>query len=121
MDGEVVALTNYIDAKVAGITLYKAVTGAGNYIPFPIFKSITNLINFTSQPSTSGALTTAQSGSVVGSYAGINVNDADSLYLVMPNYGLIVYLNAGYTGMQLLNYKNTTTGAVVVQPSSVNF
>ena len=39
----------------------------------------------------------------------------------MPNYGLIVYLNASYTGMQLLNYKNTTTGAVVVQPSSVNF
>jgi hypothetical protein len=121
VDGEVVALTNYIDGKVAGISLYKAVAGSGNYISFPIFKSITNLINFTSQPSTSGALTTAQSGTVVCSYASINVNDADSLYLVMPNYGLIVYLNAGYTGMQLLNYKNTTTGAVVVQPSSVNF
>ena len=121
MDGQITANNTFLQSYITGIILYKAISGAGNYISFPIFKSITNLTNFTSQPITSGALTTAQSGTVVGSYASINVDDADSLYLVLPNYGQIVYLNAGYTGMQLLNYKNTTTGAVVVSPSSFNF
>ncbi len=92
-----------------GILIYKGITWAGNYISFLIFKSTPNLSNLTGQPSTSGALTIAQSGTVVGNFNGINVNDADSLYMVFPNYGLIVHLNSGYTGLQLLYYKNTTS------------
>lgn len=106
--------------RECGIIIYKAITGAGNYINFPIYKSTTNMTNITTQPTTSGALTTAQSGTVAGSYGSLNVNDADSYYLVLPNYGLIVYLNAGYTSTIVLNYKNTTTSAVVVTPSTVN-
>ncbi len=87
----------------------------------PIFKSTPILSNYTSQPSTTGALTTHQSGTVVGNYSSININDVDISYLVMPNYGLIVNLNSNYSNQQLLNYKNTTSDPVVVSPVSANF
>jgi len=106
--------------RECGVILYKAVAGSGNYINFPIWKSITNLTNFTSQGSISGALTTAQSGSVAGSYGSINTNDADALWLVSPNYGIIAYLNSGYTSTQLINYKNLTTYPVVVVGSTAS-
>lgn len=106
--------------RECGVVLYKAISGSGNYINFPIWKSITNLTNFTSQSSTSGALTTAQSGTVAGSYGSINTNDADALWLVSPNYGVIAYLNSGYTSTQLVNYKNLTNYPVIVVGSTAS-
>jgi len=108
----------YLTKTYGGVYLLKAISGSGNYISFPITTSRTNLTNWTSQPTTSGALTTAQSGTVVGSFSSINVNDLDTLYVVLPLYGLIVYQNSGYTGTIYLNYKNTTTTPVVVAPST---
>jgi hypothetical protein len=108
----------YLTKTYGGVYLCKALAGVDNYMIVPITTSRTNLTNFTSQPTTSGALTTAQSGTVVGNYSSLSVNDLDSLYIVYPNYGCIVYLNSGYTGTIYLNYKNTTTGPVVVQPST---
>ena len=122
VDGAITSLTTTITALITknygGVYLLKAIAGAGNYISFPLMTSRTNLTNWTSQPSTSGALTTAQSGTVVGNFSSINVNDADTLYVVLPLYGLIVYQNSGYTGTIYLNYKNTTTSPVVVSPST---
>jgi len=111
----------FFQSYVAGVYLYKAISGANNYVMIPIFKSTPNLSNYTSQPLTSGALTTPQSGTVVGNYSSININDVDTSYLVMPNYGLIVNLNSNYSNQQLLNYKNTTSDPVVVAPVSANF
>ncbi len=111
----------FFQSYVAGVYLYKTVSGANNYVLFPIFKSTPNLSNYTSQPLTSGALTTAHIGDVVGNYSSININDVDISYLVMPNYGLTVNLNANYSNQQLLNYKNTTSDPVVVAPVSANF
>ena len=108
----------YLGRTYGGVFLCKALTGANNYMVLPIPVSRTNLTNYTGQPTTSGSLTTSQSGTVVGNYSSINVNDADTLYIVYPNFGLIVYQNASYTGTVLLNYKNTTSDSVVVSPSS---
>ena len=111
----------FFQSYVAGVYLYKALSGSNNYVIFPIFKSTPNLTHYTSQPLTTGALTTPQSGTVVGNYSSININDVDISYLVMPNYGLIVNLNSNYGNQQLLNYKNTTSDPVVVAPSSPSF
>jgi len=120
LDDHLVNLFFY-QSYVAGVYLYKAISGANNYVLFPIFKSTPNLSNYTSQPSTSGALTTPQSGTVVRSYSSININDVDISYLLMPNYGLIVNLNSNYSNQQLFNYKNTTSDPVVVAPTSQSF
>ena len=108
----------YLAKTYGGVFLCKALGGVDNYMILPITTSRTNLTNFTSQPTTAGALTTAQSGTVVGNYSSLSVNDLDSLYIVYPNYGCIVYQNSGYTGTIYLNYKNTTTTPVVVSPST---
>lgn len=86
----------------------------------PIHYSITDFTNFTTQPSTSGALTTpAQTGgTVAGNFVGLSINNADNIYLVYPNYSLILYDTAGFTGTIYINYKNTTNNPVTVAPTT---
>lgn len=86
----------------------------------PIHYSITDFTNFTTQPSVSGALTTpaVTGGTVVGNFVGLSINNADNIYLVYPNYSLILYDTAGWSGTVYINYKNTTNNPVTVAPTT---
>ena len=109
--------SNYVISsyREAGVYLLKAISGSGNNIWFPIYKSITNLTNVTSQPTTSGSVTTPALGVVpLGSYTSLNFNDIDDRWYVLGNYGLVTYLNSGYSSSQIINFKNTTTEPVLV-------
>jgi len=86
----------------------------------PIHYSISDFTNFTYQPSVSGALTTpaVTGGTAVGNFVGLSINNADNIYLVYPNYSLILYDTAGWSGTVYINYKNTTVNPVTVAPTT---
>jgi hypothetical protein len=86
----------------------------------PIHYSITDFTNFMTQPTTAGAVSTpAQTGgTAVGNFTALSVNNADNYYLVYPNYSLILYDNAGWSGTVYINFKNTTLNPVMVAPTT---
>ena len=91
------------------------------HIRTPILYSVTNLnTNIYKQTTTTGALTTAQSGTVAGNWnAGSPLNQKDTCWLVYPNFGLIVYTTTGWTGTISVNFKNTTTRPVFVAAATL--
>jgi hypothetical protein len=85
----------------------------------PIFYSCTDLLNITSQPSTSGSVPTTDGGAVpgevgVGNYDLVGCNNKDNYWLVLPGYGLKVYNSTGFSGSIYINYRNKTSNPVVV-------
>jgi len=103
---------------VAGIYIINNIATAQN-IMLPIFYSCTDLLNITSQPTTSGAVPTTDGGAVsgevgVGNYDLVGCNNKDNYWLVYPNYGLKVYNSTGWGGTVYINYRNKTNNPVVV-------
>lgn len=86
----------------------------------PIHYSITDFTNFTFQGAVAGALTTpaVTGGTVAGSWVGLSINNADNIYLVYPNYSIILYDATGWSGVPILNFKNTTNNPVTVRPTT---
>jgi len=86
----------------------------------PIHYSITDFTNFTFQGAVAGALTTPAitGGTAVGSWVGLSINNADNIYLVYPNYSIILYDATGWSGVPILNFKNTTLNPVTVRPTT---
>ena len=86
----------------------------------PIHYSITDFTNFMSQPTTSGAVSTpaVTGGSAVGNFNAFSVNNSDNRYIVYPNYSIILYNSAGWTGTIYINFKNTTSNPVCVAPTT---
>jgi len=108
---------------VAGIYIINNIAVAQN-IMLPIFYSVTDLTNLMSQPSTSGAVPTTDGGAYsgqtgVGNYNVLGCDNKDNYWLVYPNYGLIVYNSAGWTGTVYLNYRNKTNNPVVVSGTTI--
>jgi len=106
---------------VAGVYHVNVIGGQQNIIT-PLFYSVTYYTNIFTQASTSGALTTpAQTGgTVVGNWSALSVNNSDNLYIVYPNYSIIVYNTNGWAGTIYLNFKNTTNNPVVVAPTTIS-
>jgi len=103
---------------VAGVYIINNIAVAQN-IMLPIFYSCTDLLNITSQPTTSGAVPTTDGGAFsgevgVGNYDLVGCNNKDNYWLVYPNYGLKVYNSTGWGGTVYLNYRNKTSNPVVV-------
>ena len=76
------------------------------------------------QPTTSGAVPTTDGGAFpgevgVGNYNVLGCDNKDNYWLVYPNYGLIVYNSAGWTGTVYLNYRNKTNNPVVVAGTTI--
>ena len=86
----------------------------------PIHYSITDFTNFTFQGTVAGALTTpaVTGGTAAGSWVGLSVNNADNIYLIYPNYSIILYDATGWSGSPILNFKNTGLNPVTVRPST---
>jgi hypothetical protein len=49
----------------------------------------------------------------------LGCDNKDNYWLVLPNYGLIVYNSAGWTGTVYLNYRNKTNNPVVVAGTTI--
>jgi len=100
--------------NTAGIFLLSGT--AGSYYSIPIYHSTADLINNTyEQQYTSGSTGyTSQSGSALGSWSNINLDNSQDVFIVHPNYGLIVYNDTGYTN-EIMNFKNTSNGPQVVK------
>ena len=86
----------------------------------PIHYSITDFTNFMSQPTITGAVSTpAQTGgTAAGNFTSLSVNNADNYYLVYPNYSIILYDSAGWSGTVYINFKNTGLNPVMVAPTT---
>lgn len=86
----------------------------------PIHYSITDFTNFMSQPTITGAVSTpAQTGgTAAGNFTSLSVNNADNYYLVYPNYSIILYDAAGWSGTVYINFKNTGLNPVMVAPTT---
>ena len=106
---------------VAGVYHVNVIAGQQNIVT-PIFYSITYYINIFSQALQTGALTTpaVTGGSVVGSWGALSINNSENVYIVYPNYSIIVYNTQGWTGTIYLNFKNTTNNPVVVAPTTIS-
>ena len=108
---------------VAGIYIINNIAVAQN-IMLPIFYSVSDLTNIMFQPTTSGAVPTTDGGAYsgqtgVGNYNVLGCDNKDNYWLVYPNYGLIVYNSAGWTGTIYLNYRNKTNNPVVVAGTTI--
>jgi hypothetical protein len=108
---------------VAGVYIINNIAVAQN-IMLPIFYSVTDLTNIMFQPTTSGAVPTTDGGAYsgqtgVGNYNVLGCDNKDNYWLVYPNYGLIVYNSAGWTGTVYLNYRNKTNNPVVVAGTTI--
>jgi len=120
--------TTRIETSSASYNLRNCVAGVyminynGTLLPHvPLFYSITDMANWTSQTYTSGTTNyTSQSGSAVGSWGAFDQQLVDDYYLVYPLFGLIGYGNTGYSGTKYINFKNNTNNPVIVQPSNNN-
>lgn len=120
--------TTRIETSSASYNLKNCVAGVymgnntGTNLPFvPLFYSITDMSNWTSQSHTSGTTGyTSQSGSAVGSWSSFDQQDVDDIYLVYPQFGLVGYGNTAYSGTIYINFKNNTNNPVIVRPSSIN-
>jgi hypothetical protein len=108
------------NTAMVGVYLINSIT-ASQHITTPIHYSISDFNNMLFQPTTSGAVSTpatATSGSAVGNFNGLIVDNADNRYIVYPNYSLILYDNTGWTGTIYINFKNTTSNPVCVAPTT---
>jgi len=108
---------------VSGIYLINNIAVAQS-IFLPIFYSVTDLLNITSQPSTSGAVPTTDGGAIpgetgVGNYNIVGCNDKDNYWYVLPGYGLKVYNSTGWNGTVYLNYRNKERNPVVVAGTTI--
>ena len=108
---------------VAGVYIINNIAVAQN-IMLPIFYSVTDLTNIMFQPTTTGAVPTTDGGAIpgttgVGNYNVLGCDNKDNYWLVYPNYGLIVYNSAGWTGTIYLNYRNKTNNPVVVAGTTI--
>lgn len=108
---------------VAGVYIINNIAVAQN-IMLPIFYSVTDLTNIMFQPTTTGAVPAADGGAVpgtsgVGNYNVLGCDNKDNYWLVYPNYGLIVYNSAGWTGTVYLNYRNKERNPVVVAGTTI--
>jgi hypothetical protein len=108
---------------VAGVYIINNIAVAQN-IMLPIFYSVSDLTNIMFQPTTSGAVPTTDGGAYsgqtgVGNYNVLGCDNKDNYWLVYPNYGLIVYNSAGWTGTIYLNYRNKTNNPVVVAGTTI--
>lgn len=106
---------------VAGVYHVNIIAAQQNIVT-PIFYSITYYINIFSQALQTGALTTPAltGGTVAGSWGALSINNAENVYIVYPNYSIIVYNTQGWTGTIYLNFKNTTNNPVVVAPTTIS-
>jgi hypothetical protein len=109
---------------VPGIILYNNIA-VGQNIGLPIFYSISDLLNITGQPTTSGAVPTTDGGAFpgqvgVGNYNIVGCDNKDNYWLVSPGYGLIVYNATGFSGSVYINYRNKTNNPVVVAGTTIS-
>jgi hypothetical protein len=102
-----------------GVWFINTISGSNG--PFyPLFKSVPNLSNFTSQSEanlsvvTTG-LTNPSYGPPQGQFVSISVNDSDDFLLIYPLYGIVGYQNANYGGLIRINYQNNTTEVKTVR------
>jgi hypothetical protein len=104
---------------VAGVYIINNIATQQN-IMTPLYYSITDFTNMMFQPTITGAVTTPAitGGTAAGSWVGLSVNNADNIYLVYPNYSIILYDAIGWTGSPILNFKNTGLNPVTVRPST---
>jgi len=88
---------------------------------YPIYTSIPNCGNVFSQSPISGSLTSGQLTPLGnGYYSGAVYTNIDDAYLVMPNYGVVVYDGFGPGAVQRLDFKNRTNKPMYVAPTAVN-
>lgn len=88
---------------------------------YPIFYSIGNYANFTQQTYVGGTTNlSSQSGALVGNWKGMSLPNIDNNYLLMPNWGIIVYQNTFYGGSIRLNVKNDTPNPIQVAPATID-
>jgi len=95
----------------------------GNYQYWVFFKSTPDVTNAMNQINASGTTVLNSEptyGGVVGTYLDLNIQDQDDVYIVYPNYGVVVYDNFNYTGTIRLNYYNNSTEAISVKPTLIN-
>jgi hypothetical protein len=55
-----------------------------------------------------------------GYWSTLQVSNDDNNYEVYPNYGIVVYRDTNFEGPIYLNFKNTTSSPVWVQPNPIN-
>lgn len=106
-------------SHLAGVYLVNNNSAASKF--YPIFYSIGNYANFTQQNNTGGTTNlSSQSGTLVGTWKGMSLPNIDNNYLLMPNWGIIVYQNTFYGGTIRLNVKNDTANPVQVATSTID-
>lgn len=107
------------NTSMCGIYIVNNIATQQN-IMTPIHYSITDFTNFMSQPTITGAVSTpaVTGGTAAGNFTALSVNNADNYYLVYPNYSLILYDTAGWTGAIYINFKNTGLNPVMVAPTT---
>jgi hypothetical protein len=88
-----------------------------SYVYIPIYYSVTNFSNITSQANTTGTVTTAQlNNAPVGSYNALSADNYDSFFIVHPGWGIIGYQETGYNTNNngtILDYKNTNASTII--------
>lgn len=97
--------------------------GVGSYQYWTFWKSTPDMTNFTNQINASGTTVLDSEpiyGAVVGTYLDTNIQNQDDVYIVFPNWGVVVYASSNYTGAIRLNYYNDTSDAITVKPSVIN-
>ncbi len=105
--------------NTAGVYLLSG--SAGSYYNIPIYHSTADLINnIYEQQYTSGTTGySSQSGAALGSWSNIDLDNSQDVFIVHPNYGVIVYNDTGYTN-EIMNFKNTSNGPQVVKCTTDN-
>jgi hypothetical protein len=108
------------NTAMAGVFIINTTATPTQNIQTPIHYSVSDFTNFLFQPTIAGALTTPAltGGSAVGSWVALNINNADNIYLVYPNYSIILYDGTSWSSTVLLNFKNTGLNPVTVRPST---
>lgn len=106
---------------VAGV-FHVNVIGSQQNLITPLFYSVTDYANIFTQASTSGALTVpaVTGGTVVGNWSSLSVNNSENLYILLPNYSIIVYNLTGWSGTIYLNAKNNTNNPIIVAPTTIS-
>ena len=106
---------------VAGVYHVNIIASQQNIVT-PIFYSLTYYVNIFSQALQTGAVTTpaVTGGTAAGSWGALSINNSDNVYIVYPNYSIIVYNTQAWVGTIYLNFKNTTNNPVVVAPTTIS-
>jgi glucose dehydrogenase len=106
---------------VAGV-FHVNVIGSQQNLITPLFYSVNDYANIFTQASTSGALIVpaVAGGTVVGNWSSLSVNNSENLYILLPNYSIIVYNLTGWSGTIYLNAKNNTNNPIIVAPTTIS-